>query len=56
MTSCSSMQKLKDGFALIDPREFRSLMPQKGFRLLEQQHHPLPAGKAFWSGAFTRNA
>ena len=43
------------GFTFIDTGEFQRTMEQKGFRLIEQEHRPLPAGKAFWFGAFTRS-
>ena len=53
-TSYGSMQKLKQDFALIDRRELQSILARNGFRMVEQEHRPLPGGKAFWSGAFTK--
>jgi len=52
-TSYSSMQKVKGRFALIDTAEFQGLLAQRGFRLIDQEHRPLPGGKDFWFGAFT---
>jgi ubiquinone/menaquinone biosynthesis C-methylase UbiE len=54
-SSYASMQSVKQVFAFIDVDEFPRLMEQKGFRLSEQERRPLPAGKAFWFGAFTRS-
>jgi hypothetical protein len=48
------MQTVKQHFALIDSRELQRVLAQKGFRLVELEHRPLPAGKAFWFGAFTK--
>src|SRR5215831_3308220 len=55
ITSYASMQKVKQHFALIDSRELQRVLAQNGFRLVEQEHRTLPAGKAFWSGAFTKS-
>lgn len=54
-TRYSSMQKVKQHFALIDTGEFQRLLAEKGFRLLEQEHRPLAAGKAFWFGTFANH-
>lgn len=51
-TSYTSMQRLKKDFALIDARNLRLLLEQKGFRLVEQQHRQVSAGKALWLGVF----
>jgi hypothetical protein len=51
----TSMQMLKQNFALIDTREFQCLLKQKGFRLIEQKSRSLPAGKALWLGVFAKN-
>ena len=53
-TSYASMQRVNEGFALIDVGGFQRLVGQTGFRLIEQQIRPVSAGKAFWFGAFTR--
>jgi hypothetical protein len=54
-TSYTSMQTLKQGFALIDIEEFQGLLRQKGFELVEQQERPLPAGKTLWLGVFAQS-
>jgi hypothetical protein len=55
-TIYTSMQKLKQDFALIDISEFRGLLERKGFQLVEQENRSLPAGKALWLGVFAKNA
>lgn len=52
-TGYSSMQTLKRDFALIAEDDFERLMSQRGFRLMEQKHLPLPGGKALWLGIFS---
>jgi hypothetical protein len=51
-TSYTSMQTLKQNFALIDISVFQRLLGQKGFRLVEQENRSLPGGKALWLGVF----
>jgi SAM-dependent methyltransferase len=51
-TGYASLQALKEDFRLIDPTEFQRLLGQAGFRLLGRESRSLPAGKAFWLGAF----
>jgi hypothetical protein len=53
-TSYTSMQTLKQDFALIDIKEFQRLVGQKGFQLVEQEDRPLPAGKTLWLGVFAQ--
>jgi hypothetical protein len=53
-TSYTSMQKLKQDFALIDISEFQCLLGQKGFQLVEQENRALPAGKALWLALFAK--
>jgi SAM-dependent methyltransferase len=53
-TSYTSMQKLKQDFALIDISEFQRLLGQKGFELVEQENRSVPAGKALWLGVFAK--
>lgn len=55
-TKYTSMQTLKQDFALIDTREFQCLLQQKGFQLVEQESRSLPAGKALWLGVFAKNS
>lgn len=52
-TSYTSMQTLKQDFALIDIGEFQRLLGLKGFRLAAQEQRALPSGKALWLGVFT---
>jgi threonine dehydrogenase-like Zn-dependent dehydrogenase len=54
-TIYSSMQTLKQDFALIDRREFQRMMAAEGFGLADEEHRSLPGGKAFWLGVFVRN-
>ena len=51
-TSYTSMQTLKQDFALIDTVEFQRLLGQNGFRLVEQETRGLTSGKALWLGVF----
>jgi SAM-dependent methyltransferase len=53
-TSYTSMQALKQDFALIDINEFQRLLGHKGFQLVEQESRYLPAGKALWLGVFAQ--
>jgi SAM-dependent methyltransferase len=53
-TSYTSMQTLKQDFALIDIGEFQCLLEKKGFQVVEQENRSLPAGKALWLGVFAR--
>ena len=54
-TSYSSMQTLKQDFALVDISEFQRLLAQKGFQLVEQEGRSLPAGKVLWLGVFAKS-
>jgi len=53
-TSYTSMQTLKQHFALIDAEEFQQLLDRKGFQVVEQETRSLPAAKALWLGVFAR--
>jgi SAM-dependent methyltransferase len=53
-TSYTSMQKLKQDFALIDISEFQRLLGQKRFQLVAQDNRSVPAGKALWLGVFAK--
>lgn len=53
-TRYSSMQALRDCFALVDVPQFRLNLEEKGFQLIHQEHRPLPAGKAFWLAIFAQ--
>ncbi|MEP7354011.1 MAG: methyltransferase domain-containing protein [Acidobacteriota bacterium] len=53
-TGFTSMQLLKDEFALIDPNEFTARVSQAGFKLQRESRRALPGGKAFWLGVFRR--
>ena len=54
-TSYTSMQTLKQDFALIDINEFQRLLGLKGFRLVEEENRSLPSGKALWLGVFAQS-
>jgi hypothetical protein len=54
-TSYTSMQTLRQDFALIDIREFQRLLEQRGFQLVEEEDRPLPAGKTLWLGVFAES-
>jgi threonine dehydrogenase-like Zn-dependent dehydrogenase len=54
-TIYTSMQTLKQDFALIDISEFQRLLGLKGFRLVDQENRSLPSGKALWLGVFVRS-
>jgi hypothetical protein len=54
-TIYTSMQKLKQDFALIDIGEFQGLLEQKGFQLVGRETRCLPAGKALWLGIFAKS-
>ena len=51
-TRYSSIQALRDSFALIDVSQFRLRLEEEGFHLFHQERRSLPAGKAFWLGIF----
>jgi hypothetical protein len=51
-TRYTSMQTVKQDFALVDTRELQYRLSLKGFELVEQQPRSLPAGKALWLGVF----
>jgi hypothetical protein len=51
-TAYTSMQTLKQDFALIDIREFQRLLGKKGFQLVEQDNRTSAAGKTLWLGVF----
>jgi hypothetical protein len=52
VTRYSSMQALRDCFALIDVSQFRRRIEEKGFHLYQQEQRSRPSGKAFWLGIF----
>lgn len=54
-TPCASIQTLSRDFHLIDPADLRETLVENGFRQVEETRRPLPGGKAFWMGVFTRN-
>jgi hypothetical protein len=55
-TSYTSIQKLKQDFALVDSGKFQRLLEQKGFQVVEQENRFLPAGKALWLGVFAKGS
>ncbi len=54
-TSYTSIQTLKQDFALIDVKEFQGLLGHKGFQLVEQEDRLLPGGKMLWLGVFAQS-
>jgi hypothetical protein len=54
VTRYSSMQTLRNSFALIDVSLFCRELQEKGFRLFKQEQRSLPGEKAFWLGVFAR--
>ena len=53
-TRYSSMQALRDSFALVDASQFCLKVEEKGFRLFHQERRSLSTGKTFWLGIFAR--
>jgi hypothetical protein len=53
-TRYSSMQALRESFALIDVSQFCLKLEEKRFHLFHQERRSLPSGKAFWLGIFAR--
>jgi hypothetical protein len=53
-TKYTSMQSVKQCFALIDIANLQNLLEQKGFQLVMQERRALPAGKALWLGIFAK--
>ncbi|BDC47996.1 hypothetical protein F183_A03120 [Bryobacterales bacterium F-183] len=51
-TRYTSLQSLKDRFALIAPDQLKQQLSNRGFHLISEQQRSLPAGKAFWMGLF----
>ena len=51
-TRYSSMQALRDSFALVDAAQFCLKLEEKGFRLFHQEQRSLSTGKTFWLGIF----
>ena len=56
VTSYTSLQSVKEHFALLDVSDFRHDMASRGFRLVHEDRRPLPGGKAFWLGVFASQA
>lgn len=51
-TPYSSMQALRNCFALIDVFQFCRRLEERGFHLVQQEQRSLPGGKALWLGIF----
>ena len=56
ITKYTSLQSVKDQFALIDLDLFRLEMASRGLRPIHEDKRPLPGGKSFWLGVFARQA
>jgi len=50
----SSLQSLKDDFALVDPDWLRETLVRRQFRLCHESRRPVTRGKSFWMGIFER--
>ncbi|MDX2154127.1 MAG: class I SAM-dependent methyltransferase [Bryobacteraceae bacterium] len=50
------MKAVKEWFRHVDPVEFKQRLALLGFSPVEERRRALPAGKAFWSGVFTRSS
>lgn len=55
-TKYTSMQRVKQNFALIEIGEFQRALEGKGLQLVEQKTRPLPGGKAVWFGLFAKGS
>ncbi|MEZ5353942.1 MAG: hypothetical protein R2762_14990 [Bryobacteraceae bacterium] len=55
-TPFASLQALSADFRLVEPSHFCDTLADRGFVLDNGMHQPLPAGKAFWFGMFTRSS
>jgi hypothetical protein len=54
-TPFTSMHRLRDGFALVEPAAFVASLARAGWRLRGERQRALPGGKAFWAATFTRD-
>jgi hypothetical protein len=54
ITKYTSLQLVKQQFALIDVTEFRREMAARHFQPIYEDKRPLPGGKAFWLGVFAK--
>ena len=53
-SSFTSLQKLKDHFAMLDPKWLEDTLASRGFELTRHMEYSLHAGKTFWMGIFQR--
>ena len=56
ITKYTSLQSVKEKFALIDVSRFRLEMSSRGFQPMQEEERPLPGGKAFWLGVFAKRS
>lgn len=54
ITKYTSLQSVKQNFALIEVAKFRLEMASRGFEIVDEDERLLPGGKAFWLGVFAR--
>ena len=54
ITGFGSIRNLEADFGLVDPKQLRTALEQRGFRLTHETRRPLPSGKGFWMGIFRR--
>ena len=53
-TPYSSMQALRDSFALVDVSQFCRTLEEMGFQVFHQEQRPLHGGKGLWLGIFAQ--
>ena len=54
-TPFQAIKMLRSSFHLIDPAYISERVEQSGFQPLKTWQHPLPSGKAFWTGIWKRS-
>jgi len=52
ITKHTSLQSVKQNFALIEVERFRLDMASRGFQIVQEDKQLLPGGKTFWLGVF----
>ena len=50
----ATISKLAGEFSLVKPEDLISQLLSRGVKLVQQSTRPLPSGKSFWLGIFTR--
>ena len=55
VTKYTSLQSVKQNFALVELADFRREMAARRFHIVDEEKRLLPGGKAFWIGVFQRH-